>query len=102
MTAAHSWRASTEPFDEHPWVLVTLPRSMHAAEATTSWMVQGYEVFVCECPQPGHSCPLVHGEPCSIADRAHLVVNGLPAHERTDALLTALAEHHPDLPVIEL
>ncbi len=102
MTATLSWRVGSEPFDEHPWVLVTLPRSMHAAEATAAWAARGYEVCVCEGPQPAHPCPLVQGERCPIADRAHLVVNGLPRHARTDALLAALAEHHPDLPVVDL
>ncbi len=102
MTTTLSWRVGSEPFDEHPWVLLTLPGDAGDAEAAARWAVQGYEVYVCEGPQSGHSCPLVQGGGCAVADRAHMVVNGLPSDAGTDALLAALAEHHPDLPVIDL
>lgn len=102
MTTELAWRIGADPFDEHPWVLVTLPPGGDAPDLSALWAAQGYEVYVCAGPRSGHACPLVDGERCPVADQAHLVVNGLPGHPRTDALLDALAEHHPDLPVIDL
>ena len=101
MMTTPAWRTDGGPFAEHPWVLVTAPPDADPSSVRAVWEDQGYEVFVCEGPRAGHSCPLVRDQGCPVVDGAHLVVNGLPRDEATEALLAALAQRHPELPVID-
>lgn len=100
MAEACKWFPEEAPFDGPPRTVVNLGGE-GAAEICTSWEEDGYEVFTCTGPGRGHSCPLIDNGACPVADRAHVIVNGRdPTDPGVEALLTALAERHPDLPVI--
>jgi hypothetical protein len=63
---------------------------------------QGYEVE--QCSGPGsYSCPVMHGEPCPVADRADVLVYDVWASGEmggAQRLIEGLRELHPDIPVV--
>jgi GNAT superfamily N-acetyltransferase len=46
--------------------------------ARTALTRAGFEVNVCAGPGPGHPCPLLSGQACSLVDRSDVVVHALP------------------------
>ena len=96
-------RTGSDPYPEHPWVLVTGVDDEETRRLTRRWTDRGHEVFVCTGPLDGHSCPLIEGEACPVADCAQVVLNRLDTSvSEVQVLLDNLMRHYPDLPVMSL
>lgn len=64
----------------------------------------GYDVVECVGPTGmPRPCPVLHGEPCSIADRADVLVYDVWASGATDSsrsLIESIREQHPGKPLV--
>lgn len=95
------WRPAAGPIGEHPRIVILggdgpTNDEIRAACGTGRW-----EASSCDGPVAGHSCPIAEGGVCPIVEDADLVVNGLDGSDRrVTALLEALVERHPGLPVV--